>query len=211
MTETNDKTFTTAPKNRKRKGNPSPVRERCIQFIHILREMGYDKMISLEEAFEIFQSEMGIMDAKSLRAYFGTRAGRAERTIDEMKSYQNGERKFRSIQLSYKIAERRGYLEIFGLVEFEKKGKCWLLQIKSDSIVPLWNPQLSEGGYMGHVSNVDLSLSSNCGVNQVGAGSEGGAETLPSINLETTHTTQRERERNHLWKKATEERLRNEC
>ena len=209
MTNTNDKTFTTAPKNRKRTGNPSPVRERCIQFVHILKEMGYDKMISIEDAFEIFQSEIGIMDTKSLRAYFGTRAGRAERTIDEMKSYQNGERKFRSIQLSYKIAERRGYLEIFGLVEFEKKGKSWLLQIKSDSIVPLWSPQLSDSKDVGHVSNVDLSLSSNCSVNQVVAGSEEGAETSPSTNLETTHTTQGEREKSSLV--TTEKRLRDKC
>lgn len=197
-----DITFTTAPKKRKRKGDPSPVRERCIQFIHILKEMGYDKMISLDDAFGIFQSEMGIMDVKSLRAYFGTRAGKAERTVDEMKSYQNGERKSRSIQLSFKIAERRGYLEILGLVEFEKRGKCWFLQIKSDSIVPLWNPQLSDSVSKAHSSKLDLSLSSNGGVNQFGAGSEGRAETLPSSNLETTHTTQREREKSSLEKES---------
>jgi hypothetical protein len=200
VSKENKKTFTTSPKDGKRKNNPSPVRERCLRFISILRKMGYDKSIPLDDAVEIFQSEIGIMDDKSKRAYFGTRAGKAERTIDEMKSYQNGERKFRSIQLSFKIAERRGYLEIFGLVEFEKIGKVWFLQIKSDSIVPLWNPQLSDDAGVGRVSNVNLSLSSNSGVNQVGTGSQGGAKTLPSTSLETTHTTQREREKSSLEK-----------
>jgi hypothetical protein len=204
MKTSNDKTFATAVKKGKRKSSPSPVRKRCIQFIQVLKEMGYEKRISLDDASEIFQNELGIMDAKSLRAYFGTRAGKSERTINEMKSYQNGDRKFRTIQLSMKIADRRGYLEILGLVEYEKMGKSWVLLIKSDSVVPLWNPQLSEGVDVGCVSNVDLSLSSNRGVNQVGVGSEVEAASIPSIILETTHTTQREREKSSLENKDEE-------
>jgi hypothetical protein len=97
------------------KRSPSPVRERCIGFIKILRELGYDKTIALGEAFELFRREVGIMDLKSLRAYFGTRAGKSKRTINMRKKYQNGEQSFRTIELSSDIVERRGYFEIFVL------------------------------------------------------------------------------------------------
>jgi len=87
MISVENKVFTTAPKSGKRKRSPSPVRERCIQFRRVLNELGYDKTVTLDKAQEIFRIEMGIMDSKSLRAYFGVRAGKSKRTISMMKRY----------------------------------------------------------------------------------------------------------------------------
>ncbi len=95
LVDVGNRVFTTAAKSGKWKRYPSSVRERCIGFIKILRSMGYDKTIALGEAFELFRSEVGIVDSKSLRAYFGTRAGKSKRVINMRKQYQNGEQSFR--------------------------------------------------------------------------------------------------------------------
>jgi hypothetical protein len=147
---------------------------------------------------EIFQNDIGIMDAKSLRAYFGTRAGKSERTIEEMKRYGNGECKFRTISLSQRIAQRKGYLELLGLVKIEKRGLTWILQIQNDSIVPLWNPQQVKNLASENSSMLDLSLSSRTNGKDSGERLEPDSEATTSINLELTHTTQREREKSNL-------------
>lgn len=206
MVEVGNRIFTTAAKGGKRKRSPSPVRERCIGFIKILRKMGYNKTIALGEVFELFRSEVGIMDSKSLRAYFGTRAGKSKRTINMRKHYQNGEQSFRIIELSSDIAEKRGYFEIFGLVDFEKKGNAWFTNLKSDFLVPQCNPQPSEsneranvdipGANSDKVSKVEVSLCSNeekdnvCVVGKILSSS--------TLELEYIHTPQEKREKSSL-------------
>jgi hypothetical protein len=214
MVEVENRTFTTAAKSGKRKRCPSPVRERCIGFIKILRKMGYDKTIALGEAFELFRSEVGIMDLKSSRAYFGTRAGKSKRIINMRKLYQNGEQSFRTIELSSDIVERRGYFEIFGLVDFEKKGNAWFMNLKRDFLVPQCNPQPSEsrdrvdvdvsGVISGEVSKVEVSLCSNeeddnvCVVSKILSSS--------TLELEYIHTTQEKREKSSLEKNISPKR-----
>jgi hypothetical protein len=210
LVDVGNRTFTTAAKSGKRKRCPSPVRERCIGFIKILREMGYDKTIALGEAFELFRREVGIMDSKSLRAYFGTRAGKSKRTISMRKRYQNGEQSFRTIELSSDVVERRGYFEIFGLVDFEKKGNSWFMNLRSDFLVPQCNPQPSEsrdrvdvdvlGVNSGIVSNVEVSLCSNEEEKNVCVDSE--MLSSSTLELEYIHTTQEKREKSSLEKRS---------
>ena len=141
-----------------------------MRFIQILKRMGFTKALPLNEAFEIFQNEIGVMDTKSLRAYFGTRSGKSKRTISMWKRYQNGEQKFRVIELSCDIREKRGYLEILGLAHFEKKGDTVFMVLKNDFVVSLWSPQHTESdnGFdvrkgVNHepLSKVEISLSLN--------------------------------------------------
>jgi hypothetical protein len=206
LVDVGNRVFTTAAKSGKRKRCPSPVRERCIGFIKILRELGYDKTIALGEAFELFRSEVGIMDSKSLRAYFGTRAGKSKRTINMRKQYQNGEQSFRTIELSSDIVERRGYFEIFGLVEFQKKGNSWFMNLKRDFLVPQCNPQPSESSHrvfvdvsdadLDKVSNVEVSLCSNEEKGNVFVDSK--ILSSSTLELEYIHTTQEKREKSSL-------------
>jgi hypothetical protein len=87
------------------------------------------------------------------------------------KMYQNGEQRFRTIELSSDVVERRGYFEIFGLVDFEKKGNTWFMNLKRDFLVAQCNPQPCEsndrvdvdvlGVVLDKVSKVEVSLCSN--------------------------------------------------
>jgi hypothetical protein len=38
----------------------------------------------------------------------------------------------RIIELSTDAKEKQGYMEVFGLVDFEKRGNTWFMNIKSD-------------------------------------------------------------------------------
>ena len=214
MVQVENRTFTTAAKSGKRKRSPSPVRERCICFIEILRKMGYNKTIALGEAFELFRSEVGIVDSKSLRAYFGTRAGKSKRTINMRKHYQNGEQSFRTIELSSDIVEKRGYFEIFGLVSFEKRGTAWFMNLRSDFLVPQCNPQPSE-------AVIELTLAFQVLIRMKFPKSkylcsyeeknnvcvEGKIFSDCTLELEYIHTTQEKREKSSLEKASFAERL----
>lgn len=215
MVEVGNRTFTTAAKSGKRKPCPSPVRERCIFFIDFLRKRGYNKTIALGEAFELFRSEVGIVDSKSLRAYFGTRAGKSKRIINMRKHYQNGEQSFRTIELSSDIVEKRGYFEIFGLVSFEKRGSAWFMNLRSDFLVPQSNPQPSESNNRVNVdvsgvnstegSKVEVSLCSNEEKNTVCVQSK--ILSGCTLELEYIHTTQEKREKSALETAGFAERL----
>jgi hypothetical protein len=149
-----ERTFTTEPKRRIRRGN-SPVRNRCIEFIEILKELGYTNTIPLEHAKELFQAQMGIMDRTSLKAYFGSQASRNIRKIQRTARYATGTMSFRTIELAQDVPHRTGYFEILRLATFEKKGKTWFMNLANEPLIAELGFHTYEGSEQ---SNADFSL-----------------------------------------------------
>jgi hypothetical protein len=147
--------FTTSRKNR---GN-SPVRRRCLQFIDSVRALGYDKAIPLEDAIELFQSSLGIVDRASVRAYFGVQLHTVRTRMQSHYRYvRSGTCGVKTIEITRDIKQKAGYLELLRLAQIEKKGNNWFMILYPSSIVPQLAPTPKEGVCC---SNVGLSLSPN--------------------------------------------------
>ena len=130
--------FTTEPKSGKRKSY-SPIRDRCLLFREILIDMGYDKTVPLEKAKEIFMQNL-FMDRATITAYFGSQEATSIRKIRRRATYQSGTVSYKNIELAQDIKMRKGYLEILGLVDIEKKGHTYFLTFKSDGLIPQLEP-----------------------------------------------------------------------
>jgi hypothetical protein len=114
----------------------SPIRQRCIEFLLILKKYGYANEIPLESAKVIFSKELGLCDRGTVGAYFGSQAGRSIRKINRMSRYSSGTLSFKTIELSQNIQAKKGYLELLGLASIEKRGSVWFLVVKDSSVVP---------------------------------------------------------------------------
>lgn len=126
---TGDKSLPRAPRG------CNTIRSRCIQFIQILEQNGYERL-PLEEAKRVFSQTLGIYDRSSIKAYFGTQAGITRHTVERFARYQSGASGLKTIELSQRIAHHAGYLEILGLVTYELKGRVWFLSLKRAILVP---------------------------------------------------------------------------
>jgi len=135
LTSRLEKSFTTEPKNHTRRGR-SPVRDRCLEYVSILKELGYTNQIPLDHAKELFQTHLGIMDRTSLKGYFGTQNRRSVRKIQKIARYATGTMSFKTIELSQDVQALKGYLELLGLASIEKRGSTWFLILKEASVVP---------------------------------------------------------------------------
>ena len=120
--------FTTEPKSGRRKGH-SPIRDRCLEFMQILKDQGYTNCIPLEHAKRIFQTEMGIFDQKSLKAYFGCQASKSTRIVRQRVTYATGTISVKNIELTQDIRAKKGYFETLGLVYFELRGNVFFMNV----------------------------------------------------------------------------------
>lgn len=139
-----DKSFCTSPQGHRRKGH-SPVRDRCIEFLDILRGYGYTLQIPLEKAKELFQQEMRIMDQKSLAAYFGTHQHQVKQKMERFAQYGSGHSAVKRIELSYEVQAKKGYFEILNLASFELRGKMWFMTFTMNDLVPQLGLRHDEG------------------------------------------------------------------
>jgi hypothetical protein len=188
------KSFSTSRHNL---GN-SPVRRRCREFDDAMRALGYT-CLPIEEAIELFQATLGIMDRASLKAYFGTQPHRAKQCIERMARYASGAVSLKRIELSHKVGYTPGYFELLRLATIQKKGDAWFLVLNEVSIIP----ELGRESLMkdcANKSNVEISLSP-ISINEQ---CKGPLTIRVNDSRETTEKREREREyrcreRNPLW------------
>jgi len=98
------------------------VRTRCIRFISLLHELGFDEL-PLNDAIFLFQKHMSIMDKKSLNAYFGQHELRQRSFLDKTTRYQNGTVSMSKIEMYRRLIQKQGYFEILDLAEIKKEHK----------------------------------------------------------------------------------------
>jgi len=194
-----DKSFSTSPQGHRRKAH-SPVRDRCIQFLDILREYGYTLKIPLEKAKELFQQEMNIMDQKSLAAYFGTHQHRVKQRMERFAQYGSGHSALKRIELSYEVQARKGYFEILNLANFELKGKTWFMTFNCEGLVPQLGSHTDEGSEC----SID-SFSLSVGGGGIEAAESKSGDGIAEFNVVTrkkqqTHTLLDQREKLSLEK-----------
>jgi len=79
---------------------------------------------------------MSIMDRKSIKAYFGSQAGQSTRKMQRISKYPSGTISYKAIELTQDVQTKKGYLELLGLVNLEKRGRVWFLVVKDSSVVP---------------------------------------------------------------------------
>jgi hypothetical protein len=166
----------------------STVRKRAIGFIISLSSLGYTKTIPLNKAKELFSRITDLWDRTTLKAYFGTQEHKSTRKISRMARYGTGTYSFKNIELSQEVCTTKGYLEKMGLVEMERKGNIWFMNICSDSVLV---PQLFRNVVVVP-SNISLSRPMD------DLGVEGGEKTgvfEPNSTLETNNNLQSEREK----------------
>lgn len=148
--------FTTeAQETPRRPRSVSIIRDRCLNFMKILKENGYTHSIPLEDAKHLFFLTIGLGDRKSQSAYFGTQASRSLRRIRKIARYSTGTVSFKDIELAQEISGRPGYFELLRLATFELRGKTWFMILSDEALVPELGPQHYEGS---RGSNVNFSL-----------------------------------------------------
>jgi len=150
------KTFSTSPQGHKRKGH-SPVRNRCLEFVEILQASGFTRSIPLDQAKQVFQTEMGIMDQKSIAAYFGIHEHKTRQKMERFAQYGSGHSAIKRIELSYEVHGRKGYFEILNLATIEMKGHTWFMTFNSEGLVPLLAQQHERSS--GSIDKISLSFS----------------------------------------------------
>ncbi|MCJ7635628.1 hypothetical protein MUP77_24960 [Candidatus Bathyarchaeota archaeon] len=182
----------------------TPIRHRCLKFIQALREQGHAKEIPLEIAKEIFCQQLGFFDRTTLKAYFGTQAHRSVRKIERRARYPTGTISFKSIELSQDISQKKGYLEMLGLVSIERKGQTWFLKIKEESIVPELSPQYHERTNSQSIVELSLSTLRSEGVTEDARGKKD--ECFLTSNTQTNNNIQDEREKFHVDNQEAEGR-----
>ncbi len=128
-------------KNVAKKRGCNIIRNRCLQFIAVLKQNGYANEIPLETAKELFITTMGIMDRASLKAYFGSQAGRTIRKIQKVTRYSTGTMSYKTIELAQQIPQKRGYFELLGLAKLELRGSIWFMVLLNEPLVPELFPQ----------------------------------------------------------------------
>jgi hypothetical protein len=148
------KSFSTS---RKKTAN-SPVRRRCVEAIDAIRALGYTREIPLEDAKKLFQTTLGIMNSKSLKAYFGTQPHRATQRIERMARYASGSVSMKHIELSHNVGYTSGYFELLRLATIQKKGSAWFMVLNEVSLVPELGRESLMKDCVGK-SNVEIYLS----------------------------------------------------
>jgi len=78
---------------------------------------------------------LGICDRASLKAYFGVQTHVSRRSVERLARYQSGTVSLKTIELMQRIPRQTGYLESFGLVSFELKGKTWFMNLQKEAIL----------------------------------------------------------------------------
>ena len=164
------------------------MRRRAISFIVALLSLGYTKTIPLDKAKELFSRITGLWDRTTLKAYFGTQQHKSTQKISRIARYGTGTYSFKNIELSQEVSTTKGYLEKMGVVEMERKGNTWFMNICSDAVLV---PQLYESPqvFMGNIS-----LSPNC-VSECVESQKGNDGDVGSNILETNNNLQDEREK----------------
>jgi len=147
------KSFTTS---RKKPAN-SPIRRRCIETIDALHNLGYTKEIPLEDAIELFQATLGIMDRASVKAYFGVQPHKAVQRIERMARYQSGVMSLKTIELAHKVGYKAGYFELLRLATIQKKESAWFFVLNEVGVVPQIVPESLKND--GVKSKLEISLS----------------------------------------------------
>jgi len=99
--------FTTSPKGHKRKAH-SPIRQRCLEFLEILKGYGYTRTIPEDEAKELFMAEMGIFDRKSIENYFGRHECKVRQSMVRYARYGSGCSGVKCIELTHDVTKRKG-------------------------------------------------------------------------------------------------------
>jgi len=186
------KSFSTSRHNL---GN-SPVRRRCREFADAMRALGYT-CLPIEEAIELFQATLGIMDRASLKAYFGTQPHRSTQRIQRMARYASGAVSMKNIELSQNVKYSAGYFELLRLATIQKKGSTWFMVLNEVSIIPELGAESLMKDCVGK-SNVEISLSP-ISINEQ---RKGPLSIRVNDSRETTEKREREyrcRERNPLW------------
>ena len=146
-----EKPFTTQPKHYVKRGC-NTVRTRSIQFLDQLRALAYSLEIPLDQAKQLFSEIIGAYDRTTLKAYFGTLPGKSTRLIRRTARYQTGTFSFKNIELTQDIPKTKGYLELLGLVSYEKRGKTWFMVVENRVLVP----QLVKGSE-GSIDKISLT------------------------------------------------------
>jgi len=192
--------FTTEPKRHQRRGR-NLTRDRCLEFMDILREKGYTKTIPLEQAKDLFQVEMGIMDRISLKSYFGSQPQTVHRKIRRIARYATGTMSFKTIELSQDIPKKKGHFELLGLVTFEKKGETWFMILTGEPLIAELGFPHGEGSVQ---SNPNLSLTPIplrlCEAREVKEGSN----DIETVERQQTHTHHRVRDNLSLEKEYSD-------
>jgi hypothetical protein len=170
----------------------STVRKRAIRYIVSLSSLGYTKTIPLNKAKELFSRITDLWDRTTLKAYFGTQEHKSTRKISRIARYGTGTYSFKNIELSQEVCTTKGYLEKMGLVEMERKGNIWFMNICSDSVLV---PQLFRNVVSVPLEN---SLSPDASGSVLEGGELEGEKTgvfEPNSILETNNNLQSEREK----------------
>jgi hypothetical protein len=102
-----------------------------------LREYGYQREIPLENAKRLFFEIVGAGDRATIKAYFGSQAGKSIKRIQKIARYSTGTMSFKNIELAQEVPERKGYFEVLGLAKFERKPNgVWFMVLTEPSLVP---------------------------------------------------------------------------
>jgi len=139
-----------------KKRGSNTIRNRCLQFINVLKQNGYANEIPLETAKELFMKSMGIMDRISMKSYFGSQAHRSIRKIQKIAHYSTGTMSYKTIELAQEVPQKRGYFELLGLAKIELRGSVHFMILTNEPLVPELFPQHYESSECS-IENLSLS------------------------------------------------------
>lgn len=168
------------------------VRRKCLAYRDEVRKAGYSNQIPLESGKILFSQKGFGFDRLTIRAYFGSQAGKSKRTIQRIARYATGTWSFKNIELAQDIPHKKGYLELLGLATFEKKGSVWFLIWTNEALIP----EINSNNHESSESIEEISLSSNSQFSQ-GEGSEGNRFEKVPLNDETEENSSKDIKNNN--------------
>ncbi|MGA2309493.1 MAG: hypothetical protein ABSG57_08100 [Candidatus Bathyarchaeia archaeon] len=127
-------TFTTEPHSYIKRGN-NTVRARCIEFIETLA-IQQTKELPVDAAKQQFHNIIDHWDRTTMKAYFGIQPHTTTEKIDRDKQYSSGTNSHATITLRRTAKEVKGYLELLGLVHYEKRGQVYFMVLENCQIIP---------------------------------------------------------------------------
>ena len=185
------KTFTNSPRNPRH--THSPVRDRCVEYIQILKDLGIFRELPISQAIHVFQTEMGIMDERSISRYFGTHDLSSSVNVRTRTRYATGTISIKDSQVSRMVKHKRGYLEVFGLVKFDLRGSTRFMVLNEVSIFATVS-SLRENESFSRVSIPEMYVSSTTPILQ---GKECEKTVLEVVSPNSAETTEREERENN--------------
>jgi hypothetical protein len=157
-------------------------------FLQALDRRGYKNEIPLESAKTIFSLDLGFFDRLTLKAYFGSQPCRSIKRIQKLARYSTGTTSYKTIELAQDIPQKRGYLEMLGLVSTQRKGQVWFLKLNEAFVVPEMSSQHQETLREDSIENLSISLEGTLSDRENSEGTED--------KVDKTHNIQGERDKN---------------